>query len=72
METAAAEREWAAALLKIRRRDPSIYDSATQLFSTVQEADEGSEPSHDPGRHKAKTLRQVLYDQVRRLFSLSC
>ena len=66
------EQEWAQALLKIKRKDPSIYNSHTRLF---QDSSESEEPaSEEEAQHiteaserkksKKKVLRQVLCDQV--------
>lgn len=55
-----------SALLKIRRRDPSIYDASTQLFpSEPDAASSHAKSSPDKPKHKSKTLREILYDQVR-------
>ena len=61
-----ADKEWMSALLKIRRRDPSIYDTSTHLFpNDADAAPIRSKASADEPKHKSKTLRQILYEQVR-------
>jgi hypothetical protein len=62
-----ADREWAAALLKIKRRDPAIYDTSMRLFSDAPPPDAGTADDAGGAEHKGgrkKTLRQVLYEQV--------
>ena len=61
----AADQEWAAALLKIKNRDASIYDGSTQLFpkEPAQVPKKRAVPSTSKG--KKKVLRQVLFEQVR-------
>ena len=60
-----AEREWAAALLKIKRRDPTIYDAATRLFTTAASSADDTDGGADAQKPRGKkTLRQVLYEQA--------
>jgi hypothetical protein len=60
-----ADQEWASALLKIKRKDPSIYDTSTQLFSEDTLAfGDGAPVGKAKQKRSPKTLRQLLYDQV--------
>lgn len=66
----ATEREWAQALLKIRKKDPSLYDASTSLFNEANAPEsDGSEDVQDHDvqirkKKSKKTLRDILYDQV--------
>lgn len=63
--SAQADKEWASALLKIKRKDPSIYDTSTQLFSEGPLVSGDDVPDGKAKQtHNPKTLRQILYDQV--------
>lgn len=64
-----ADHEWTQALLKIRKKDPSIYDTTTSLFREPSAANSGDDDSDDQEKKKSKkkskkTLRDILYDQV--------
>lgn len=67
---AETEHEWAQALLKIRKKDPSIYDAATRLFQrdspsdSSGDADAAEKATGDKPKKSKKTLRAILYDQV--------
>ena len=78
------EKEWAEALIKIKSKDPSIYDASTRLFTGAPtDADESGDDDDDTvagskGSGK-KTLREILYAQVcskqlqtRRFFTKFC
>ena len=60
-----ADKEWAAALLKIKQRDPSIYDASTRLFTDpAPSSPDASGKAPDRKARSKKTLRQVLYEQA--------
>jgi hypothetical protein len=60
-----ADKEWAEALLKIQRRDPTIYDSSTHLFTRASPDPTAAEASGTGQKGQGKkTLRQVLYEQA--------
>lgn len=70
------DKVWAEALLKIKRKDPSIYDASTKLFAEPAEAsssedddDDEDGAKHKKSKHKRQTLREVLYTQVPPLLS---
>jgi hypothetical protein len=47
-----AEQEWVQALLKLKNKDPSIYDKGTRLFqesSTPEDSDSDGEAPHEQG-----------------------
>lgn len=68
------EQEWAQVLLKIKRKDPSIYNAETRLFheSSASKESQSEDEAQDgddtaaPERKKSKkkVLREILYDQV--------
>jgi hypothetical protein len=72
------EREWTQALLKIRHKDPSIYDPSTKLFhgpdvssgdtasGSDEEQDDGAEEAtaQDPASKKGKKHKKKLLRDV--------
>ena len=71
----AADKEWAAALLRIKHRDPALYDGATHFFPAQRGAGTSSAAAahaladgaaHDgsAGKERKRTLRQLQYEQV--------
>eukprot|EP00892_Ulva_mutabilis_P001580 jgi/Ulvmu1/11422/UM075_0086.1 len=65
------DQEWVQALLKIRKKDPSIYDSSTNLFDDPSPASSSGDSDADENAKAAikakkskKTLRDILYDQA--------
>jgi hypothetical protein len=57
-------------MLKIRQRDPSIYDASTRLFrksAGEDDADDGARGADQGSQEKSKDskkLRDILYEQV--------
>lgn len=79
------EQEWAQALLKIKRKDPSIYDASTKLFldsatsgddsASPRETEDGEggpvERTREKKSKKKRLLREILYEQVCSLLSIT-
>lgn len=81
------EHEWTQALLKIKRKDPSIYDAQTRLFHETATSDESlsdkegeasdvdeavaAQHKKEKKSKKKKLLREILYEQVLSIYPLS-